>query len=957
MVQPPNPYVAGLPLWEERGFFGRQKLLDWVTQSLCNPDANVLVLFGQRRIGKTSLLLQLQRALSTNAFLPIYFDLQDQAARPLGRVLVDLANTVAEQVGMEPPDPETFDNRGHFFRSVFLPQVYEHLGETRRPVFLLDEFDVLNETTEAELLMTAATKALFRFIRRLTTKDSRSAFVFAVGRRVEDLSLDFTATFRASLVREVWVLDQESAEALVRQAEIPNQNVTLLFTDRAVARILSLTSGHPYLTQLLCRQIWERAYTHPQHSTTLPMIDASEVEAAVPDALEAGNQALTWLWDGLGLAEQIYAAGLAETMSEGESITEERGIQILAARAARLLTRKIELAPRDLVRRRVLEMTGEREYGFAVEILRRWVHENKPLQRMKNKLDQIDPLAEQLFNIGQEFLRRHQWETAIRYFHDALETNPRHFHARLHLGETLLEAGRTDEATVELERAYKLDQEETRTLLVRALVAQARARQEAGDENGTLAACERALQISPKEQAVQEIHNAIRLRRLAAEAKRYEQAEQWVKAIDAYDQLTAQAADDKSRAVWQAALERCQKEGQLTDLFDEGTEALNQRNWQQAQRAFAEIVHTRPDYRVNGQLATQLLLQAVRRKPERKFSRSIALTFIAILVVLFGAIYFQPWRNDQDLPPVTLPENWEHINTYRFDTNRDGNQEWVVLYRFDLSAEPGQDDGPIAGVVYQPSGSPPVLTPYELRPQDGDYLCECECIASLENVLSGLQGPELVIRDRCDGESTRVSIFRWDTGEGKYLPKGHFSGDRITLATDRATVVQRLPGRAQLALQYIYRPRDNATYYQPGGQGIVKMHEEYETIFYHGMPQDVMLSPYPEKVVLASYNAYTDAVETARYFTPEAWAQVEGCAANQCGCTLDREQIEHVRMIDVQFEGQDAEQAIVNVTVVCEHKDGTLDAQTSLKWRLAREGENGRFKLVGVERNGDQETP
>jgi tetratricopeptide (TPR) repeat protein len=903
MVQPPNPYVAGLPLREERGFFGRQKTLDWIAQGLRNPATNVMVLFGQRRIGKTSLLLQLQRTLPADAFLPIYFDLQDQAARPLGRVLADLANAVAERVGMAAPDPGAFDNRGHFFRSIFLPQVYGHLGENRRPVFLLDEFYVLNETTEAELLMTAATKALFRFIRRLTTKDSRSAFVLAVGRRVEDLALDFTATFRASLVREVWVLDQESTEALVRQAESPNQNVTLLFTDRAVARILSLTSGHPYLTQLLCRQIWERAYA--QHSTALPMIDAPEVDAAVPDTLEAGDQAMTWLWEGLGLAEKIYAAGLAETVSEAESISEEQGLQTLMARAARLLTRKVELAPRDLVRRRVLEMTGEREYCFAVEIFRRWVHENKPLQSMKDKLDQIDPLAEQLFCIGQEFLRRHQWETAIRYFHDALETNPRHFRARLHLGETLLEADRTDEATVELERAYKLDQEETRPLLVRALVAQARARQEAGDESGTLTACERALQISPQEQAVQEIQNTIRLRRLAAKAKSYEQAEQWVKAIDAYDQLTAQAADDKSRAVWQEALERCQKEGLLTHLFDEGTEALNNRNWQQAQRAFAEIVHTRPEYRVNGQLATQLLLQAVQQKPGRNYSRAIALTFIAILAIVFGAMYFRPRKDDQVMPPVALPENWEHINTYRFDTNRDGNQEWVVLYRFDLSAEPGQDGGPIAGIVYQPGGSPPVLTPHELRPQDGDY----------------------------------------------------FSGDRITLATDQVKVAQRLPGRAQLALQYIYRPRDNATYYQPGGQGIAVMHDEYETIFYHGMPQDVMLSPYPEKVVLASYNFYTNDVEAAKYFTPEAWKQTEGCAANQCGCTSDRDEIEHVRVIDLQCEEQDTEHAIVNITVVCEHKDGALDARTSLKWRLAREDEHGRFKLVGVGQSGDTETP
>jgi hypothetical protein len=155
---------------------------------------------------------------------------------------------------------------------------------------LLDEFDVLDQAAESELADTAAAKTLFRFLRRAMTEDPRLAFVFVVGRRAEDLSLDFTATFKSSLVREIWVLDWESAEMLVRQAEV---NGTLRFTDQAVARILSLTRCHPYLTQLLCQRLWERAYAG--NPAALPRVDVPEVEAAVPDTLEVGDQALVWL--------------------------------------------------------------------------------------------------------------------------------------------------------------------------------------------------------------------------------------------------------------------------------------------------------------------------------------------------------------------------------------------------------------------------------------------------------------------------------------------------------------------------------------------------------------------------------------------------------------------------------------------------------------------------------------
>lgn len=508
MTQPVNPYVAGAPLRGERGFFGRRDILGWVARGLRNPTTNALVLFGQHLIGKTSLLLQLQRTLSADIFLPVYFDVQDQATRPLGQVLADLADTVAERADLEPPDPDAFDDRGRFFRRTFLSQLYQALGESRRPVFLLDEFDVLDQAAEAELPEVAAAKALFPFLRRVMIEDPCSAFVFVLGRRAEDLSLDFTAIFKAALMQEIWVLDRASVEALVRQAEA---NGTLCFTDHAMARILSLTSGHPYFAQLLCQRIWEQAYI--VNPVAPPCIDMSEVEAAVPDALEAGQQALVWLWNRLSPAEQIYAVALTEIADEGMTIPEDRVIQVLTTHAVRLRTREVELAPRDLVKRRVLEEVRGQGYRFAVEFFRRWVRHYKPMRSVKDDLDQVEPMADSIFRIGWGFFERRRWETAVHSFRNALEANPHHFRALLRLGEALLEQGKVDDAVTELGRAYELDRDEARLSLARALVAQAKAREEAGDEDSALAACEQALQISPNERAAQEIRTAIWIRR------------------------------------------------------------------------------------------------------------------------------------------------------------------------------------------------------------------------------------------------------------------------------------------------------------------------------------------------------------------------------------------------------------------------------------------------------------
>ncbi len=642
MANPINPYIAGAPLRGERGFFGRRDTLAWVQRELGNPATNALVLFGQRRIGKTSLLLQLQRTLEGPSYLPIYFDLQDQATRPLNHVLYDLTDTIADKLGWERPISGNFDPRGVFFRKMVLPQVQQRLGANRRLVLLMDEFDVLDQAAQAELPEHAAANGFFPFLRRIMTDNAGPAFVFVVGRRAEDLALNFTATFKASLVREIWTLDQESAAALVRQAE---DNHTLDFTDDAIARILSFTNNHPYLTQLLCQRIWERAYA--TRSTAPPVIDVPQVESIVADALQAGNQALTWLWNGLSPAERIFAAALAENTAEGGVIKVDDIVQVLSANAERLITREVEAARGDLVKRHVLIEVTSGEYRFAVELFRRWVRQHRPLRDVKDELDRVNPEADQLFNFGYRYFRRRQWQDAERYFRDALRENPKHFRARLYLGESLLELNKKDEAVTELQQAYELDRDEAKLPVARGLREQAKAREQAGDDDGALLAIDRALQISPNEQAAQDLRSRLWAKRgdtalaqddldkaLAAyheaglvervanvealqkrkalnaiETRATTQAlnKNWREAATVYDQLVAQAPDDKSRNQWEAARALAIEEQELNDLFDDGLEAYNAKQWANAQKALAEVVKRRPGYARNDQPAARLL--------------------------------------------------------------------------------------------------------------------------------------------------------------------------------------------------------------------------------------------------------------------------------------------------------------------------------------------------------------
>jgi len=467
--------------------------LSLVETVLSSPDNNAVVLFGQRRIGKTSILLQLQRRLPSPPFLPVYFDLMDRAHRPLGAVLAELAATIAVSAGMPTPIIENFDNLGVYFQQTFLPTLYTRLSEEQRPLLLFDEFDVLDVGTEQQLPDTAAAKTFFPYLRQLMGREPRLAFVFVLGRKTEDMSTDALATFKAARYKQVFVLDDPDARELIRTAERQN---SLRFRDDAVERIMALTSGHPYFTQLLCQLLWDE--TQRNATKDLPTVTAREVDAMIAKTLEAGQNIFEWIWDGLPPAERVIFAAVADGSDERQVISKQQISDILQQRGIRILTRELDLAPAKLVEWGMLRETAG-GYGFFIEIMRRWVATTKPLARVKDELDRIIPLADTLFRSGEGFYQQRNLESAIGLLRQALTVNPNHLKARLLLGQVLLEQQDLEQAVRELEEAYRYDEDATRYPLVRTLLIYGEELERTQHDDQAETAYRRVLEMSPQE--------------------------------------------------------------------------------------------------------------------------------------------------------------------------------------------------------------------------------------------------------------------------------------------------------------------------------------------------------------------------------------------------------------------------------------------------------------------------
>ncbi len=620
MPRPVNPYIAGPPVFGNSGFFNREHILTWVDDQIRNPNTSSLVLFGQRRIGKTSLLLQLDRLLPRGLFQPVYFDLHFRAKKALGEVLADLAETMAPLFFLDVPEHKRFDNRGRFFRQDFLASVIRVLDRERRIIFLLDEYDVLDPLDEEGLTEFSAARTLVPFLFRLMHEERRLGFVFVVGRRADDLDIDLKAAFKSSLAKEVGVLDRKSAELLVRQGTEAN---ALNFSNEGVERIFELTGCHPFLTQLLCQCIWDQV----QAGNRAQPVEKAEVEKAVDEALARGDYALTWLWDGLTANEKIFASGLAQIGDEGRAVFDDAVLSTIDEKAPGRRTREVEQAARVLVKRKVFEEPSPGYHLFSVDLLRRWVKARRGLEPVSYELDeQLKPRAEAEVVEGERLFRKQEWAKACVSFKAALEINPGHFRAKFLLGETLLASGRPEKAVKELEDAYRISANDTRTALIRALIEHAKEIVRI-DDDGALKKCERVLDISPNHAKARKMANWIWSRRgdqatrngnfedalkcyrrgsnqikITELEKRVGQQKKLVMALaqavrEASDACTLAAGsefDGRGRGCWYAAVGMLMREAAAARTLGEGIAALLREDWEWAERRLRRVERINP---------------------------------------------------------------------------------------------------------------------------------------------------------------------------------------------------------------------------------------------------------------------------------------------------------------------------------------------------------------------------
>lgn len=381
-----NPFVVGNSVGGTEAFVGREDIIAKVEATLLQPLEPGIVLFGQRRIGKTSILQELRARLARSGpWTPIFFDLQGRTQATVDDIIRDLAQAIA--LARRLPEPKFQRNVTGEFRAEWLPHALETLEEHDRIVLLFDEFDVVADP-KARL----SNRRLFEFLRSMFDGEFRQhvAAVFAMGRTMEDLDISAGPLFRGIRTEHISTLQRPDFEKLLLQGE---QGGALEWTAEAREAIWALTAGHPMLTQLLASSIWQAT-----SQAACKVIERKQVSAVVSAVLMESRNILGWLWDGLTPACRVVASSLAEhgtspvSMDELEQILRQSGVRIMMGQLTEAPAR---LRDWDLLE---AEAGDPRKFRFKVELLRQWITQHRPFASVREYLDRLNPEADDYYN-------------------------------------------------------------------------------------------------------------------------------------------------------------------------------------------------------------------------------------------------------------------------------------------------------------------------------------------------------------------------------------------------------------------------------------------------------------------------------------------------------------------------------------------------------------------------------
>jgi len=369
-----SPYQVGAPVQGEL-FVGRQDILKKIEDNLAvAAGKNILVLRGQRRTGKTSVLYRLRDTFFKNSqgrYLPVFASVQGlMGVKDESAFYWRLARQIADGLqrnGLQITPPTLLDFQGDppgIFEFDFLPSVFHALGNSRL-LLMLDEFDMIQQLIEQKVLP----KEVLDFIRYLMQSKPALLFLLAGTQKLREFTGGYWSVFfNLTVPIDISTLEERDARRLITEP----MRQFYQFETEAVNQLVDITGCHPYFIQVLCDQL-----VQVRNRYSLTVVAPTYVEEAVLGALQSVGENIGYPWSEADCTEQErLVLGILAAQAQSQAAVslqviqqelEQAGVKVaLTATVQRLLNRGV-----------IHYRQTQSEITFVMPLFQRWLIYNK----------------------------------------------------------------------------------------------------------------------------------------------------------------------------------------------------------------------------------------------------------------------------------------------------------------------------------------------------------------------------------------------------------------------------------------------------------------------------------------------------------------------------------------------------------------------------------------------------
>lgn len=367
----PNPFIVGNPIRNEAMFFGREDDFRYVRTKLEGAAQGcVVVLCGERRTGKSSILYQILNRRLGDRFIPVFVDLQEMVVSNDREFFRRVARLTAEAVHLDRSFVEGFRiddkslNPYHQFVD-FLDDVLARIDD-RVLLLLIDEYELLETKADEGRL----NPEIFLFLAGLMDNKERLSFVFTGSRRLEERDRRYwREMLRRSQFRKIAFLSENDARRLITEPVAGR----VVYGRNVIDRIVRLTAGQPFYTQVICQNVVDFLNENKQNGITM-----RELNGVVDEIVDHPLPQMIYFWDALSADEKVVLSLLAHRLDVPRDRTWATAADIVDVIGREhvpvdLSENTIHLTLEELFRTDVLEKNPFEAYRFRIDLLRLWI--------------------------------------------------------------------------------------------------------------------------------------------------------------------------------------------------------------------------------------------------------------------------------------------------------------------------------------------------------------------------------------------------------------------------------------------------------------------------------------------------------------------------------------------------------------------------------------------------------